>query len=415
MQFLWKYVDDLVGKGLDIPHLFQLLFYASARFVPIAIPIAMLVSSVMIFGKLGEQYELIALKSSGISIIQILKPMFIVVLLISMVSFLFSNYVMPVANLKNATMIYNIQKKKPAFNIKEGIFYQGIEGFSIKIAKKEADNKTLHDIIIYEHTQGLGPKKVILAKTGIMKLTEDEKYLELTLHNGYSYHELLDKKNKKAYRRMNFEKHLIRFNLSSFAFKKSSKDLYKGHYAMMTNKQLNEAIDSLNYKNKNKTTKIEDNVKEYYTKNQKKNLNQKLSRKIFTKRNQYQIAISQINALKSILKNHALELEFREVTLAKHKIEWHRKIVLSIACIIFFFIGAPLGSIIQKGGFGMPVIISICFFVFYHVLSIIGEKAAKELSMDVSTGMWMTNIIFLPIAIFLTYRASRDAINLSLI
>ena len=409
MQFLWKYVDDLIGKGLDIPHLLQLLFYASARFVPIAIPIAMLISSVMIFGKLGEQYELIALKSSGISIIQIFKPIFILVLSISLSSFLFSNYIMPVANLKNATMIYNIQKKKPAFNIKEGIFYQDIENFSIKVRKKESDNKTLHDIIIYEHTQGLGIQKVILAKTGIMELTKDEKQLELTLYDGHSYHELLDKKNKKKkiHRKMEFEKHLIRFNLANFAFKQSSRDLYKGHYAMMTNQQLNEAIDSLTYENINKNTKIENTIKESYL---KKESSLKKSRS-FTEEHQYKFAIRKINSLKSIVKNHALELEFRKTILAKHKIEWHRKIVLSLACLIFFFIGAPLGSIIQKGGFGIPVIISIAFFVFYHVLSMIGEKSAKELSLNVEIGMWMTNIIFLPIAIFLTYKASKDAIK----
>jgi len=187
MQFLWKYIDDLVGKGLEFTQIAELLFYASARFVPLALPIAMLLSSVMVFGKLGEQYELVALKSAGISLYRLLLPLVFLVLLFSYGSFLFSNYVMPIANLKNGSMIYDIQKKKPALNIKEGVFYKDIEGFSIKVNKKDADGITLKDILIYDHTSGDGNNKLIIAKSGKMQLTIDEKFLELILYNGHSY------------------------------------------------------------------------------------------------------------------------------------------------------------------------------------------------------------------------------------
>ena len=197
MQFLWKYIDDLVGKGLEFSQIAELLFYASARFVPAALPIAMLLSSVMTFGKLGEQYELAALKSAGISLYQVILPILIVVLILGYSSFLFSNYVMPIANLKNGSMIYDIQKKKPALNIKEGIFYKDIERFSIKVNKKDKDGMGLKDIIIYDHTSGLGNNKVLIAESGKMQLTPDEKFLEFFLYNGHSYIDIPEKKKKK--------------------------------------------------------------------------------------------------------------------------------------------------------------------------------------------------------------------------
>ena len=236
MQFLWKYVDDLVGKGLGFDQIALLLYYASARFVPIALPIAMLLASVMVFGKLGEQYELVALKSAGISLPRILLPLTIFVLMLSYGSFLFSNYLMPIANLKNGSMIYDIQKKKPALNIKEGIFYKDIEGFSMKINKKNTSNNTLKDIIIYDHTSNNGNDKVIIAESGIMQLTTDEKFLELILYNGHSYIDIPNKKSKNPYRTTHFKEDLIRFDLASFSKSTNSEKLYKGHYAMLNNK-----------------------------------------------------------------------------------------------------------------------------------------------------------------------------------
>ena len=197
MQFLWKYIDDLVGKGLDFYQISELLFYASARFVPIALPIAMLLSSVMVFGKLGEQYELVALKSAGISLYRLLIPILLFVLIISYGSFLFSNYVMPIANLKNGSMIYDIQKKKPALNIKPGIFYKEIEGFSIKINEKDPDGVTLKNILIYDHTDQNGNNKVLIAESGKMQITQDERFLELILYHGHSYIDIPEKKTEK--------------------------------------------------------------------------------------------------------------------------------------------------------------------------------------------------------------------------
>ena len=412
MQFLWKYIDDLVGKGLEFIQIAELIFYASARFVPLALPIAMLLASVMVFGKLGENYELVALKSSGISLVRILFPLTIFVIIISYCSFLFSNYVMPIANLKNGSMIYDIQKKKPALNIKEGIFYKEIEGFNIKVGEKDADGKTLNDIIIYDHTANNGNDKVVISESGIMQLTKDEKFLELILYNGHSYIDIA--KNKRnphnPYRTTHFREDLIRFDLSSFSSINNSEKLYKGHYAMLSNKQLANAIDSLNLKYKEREERNSKSIIAKYISIEEKD--RLVAFEPFTnikRKQQYDIAKNKLQTLKSLSKSNKDDLEYRKVIITKHKIEWHRKISLAVACLLLFLIGAPLGAIIRKGGFGIPVLISVFFFLLYHVLSIIGEKSAKDLSMQAYQGMWLTNIIFIPIALFLIYKAKTDS------
>jgi len=411
MQFLWKYIDDLVGKGLEINEIMTLLFYASARFVPLALPIAMLLSSLMVFGKLGENNELTALKASGISFVKLIYPLFIFALIISFSSFLFSNYLMPIANLKNGSMIYDIQKKKPALNIKEGIFYKDIEGYTIKIGKKKSDGKELEDIIIYNHSNKNGNTSVITAEKGKMEITKNEKYLELTLNNGFSYNEIINSKTKiETHRKTKFKENLIRFDLSTFNKRQNSEHLYKGHYAMLNNKQLTLAIDSLNQKLIEKKNEFHSNIKDkyqFFDENQHQNLKTKATK--INKNKQFDIALNSIKTLKSIVKSNRNEIEYKKIILTKHKIEWHRKISLAVACMILFFIGASLGSIVSKGGFGFPALISICFFLSYHVLSIIGEKSAKDLTLEPLEGMWLANITFFPISIFLMYKAKNDA------
>ena len=410
MQFLWKYIDDLVGKGLDFNQIALLLFYASARFVPIALPIAMLLSSVMVFGKLGEQYELVALKSAGIPLQKILFPITLFVIMLSYGSFLFSNYVMPIANLKNGSMIYDIQKKKPALNIKEGIFYKDIEGFSMKINKKNNSKNALNDIIIYDHTSKSGNDKVIIAESGIMKLTPDEKFLELTLYNGHSYIDLPNKRKRNPYRTTHFKKDLIRFDLASFNISTNSEKLYKGHYAMLNNKQLDFAIDSLEITYLDKEKHFSRNIRNKYNASVEIDSVINLSTLTNTKKmHQYDIAINNITALNSVAKSNKDDLEYRKIIITKHKIEWHRKLSLSVACLVLFLIGAPLGSIIRKGGFGIPVLVSVFLFILFHVLNMVGEKSAKDLSIEAFEGMWLANLVFLPLAIFLIYKAKNDA------
>ena len=408
MQFLWKYIDDLIGKGLDVLQVSELMIYSIARFVPLALPIAVLISSVMVLGKLGENYELAALQSSGISLISIMKPIFVLIVLISISSFLFSNYVMPIANFKGGSLLYDIKKKKPAINIKEGIFYNDIDGFSIKIGSKDDD--VLNDILIYDHKENLGNKKVISAKSGKMNITDDEKYMELYLFDGNSYIEIENnnKKKKSINRKISFQKDLIRFDLSSFNMK-NSEMLYKGHYAMLNNKQLSYSIDSLNNKLINKQNLIKVRVSENYKYDASSKSDSVISLNNLNNKRIHETAINKLRILKSVSKSNADDLNYKKTIIAKHKIEWHRKISLAFACIIMFLIGAPLGSIIRKGGFSVPLLVSILLFVVYYVISITGEKTAKDLSTSPFEGMWISNFIFIPISMILITLALRNS------
>lgn len=408
MQFLWKYIDDLIGKGLDVSQVSELMIYSIARFVPLALPIAVLISSVMVLGKLGENYELAALQSSGISLISIMKPIFVLIVLISISSFLFSNYVMPIANFKGGSLLYDIKKKKPAINIKEGIFYNDIDGFSIKIGSKDDD--VLNDILIYDHKENLGNKKVISAKSGKMKITDDEKYMELYLFDGNSYIEIENnnKKKKSINRKISFQKDLIRFDLSSFNMK-NSEMLYKGHYAMLNNKQLSYSIDSLNNKLIDKQNLIKVRVSENYKYDASSKSDSVISLNNLNNKKIHETAINKLRILKSVSKSNADDLNYKKTIIAKHKIEWHRKISLAFACIIMFLIGAPLGSIIRKGGFSVPLLVSILLFVVYYVISITGEKTAKDLSASPLEGMWISNFIFIPISMILITLALRNS------
>tara|TARA_Y100000746_G_scaffold183934_1_gene162273 strand:+ start:309 stop:1577 length:1269 start_codon:yes stop_codon:yes gene_type:complete len=409
MQFLWKYIDDLIGKGLSVVQVSELMLYSIARFVPLALPIAVLISSVMVIGKLGEDYELAALQSSGISLIKVLKPIFLIIILIGFSSYLFSNYVMPIANYKGGSLLYDIKKKKPSVNIKEGIFYNDIDGYSIKIENKSNSENLLNNILIYDHTDNTGNKKVISAKSGKMVISDDEKYMELTLYNGNSYIELIDNKNKKSnHRKITFEEDLIRFDLSSFDLK-NSELLYKGHYAMLNNSQLEKSIDSLNKRVFEKKLLIQNRLLENYKYKENNKSDSTISINYLNQKKIHETAINKLRILKSVSNSNSNDLRYKQAIISKHKIEWHRKISLAFACLIMFLIGAPLGSIIRKGGFSIPLLVSIVLFVLYYVISITGEKTAKDLSISPFEGMWIANIIFIPISLILIALALKNS------
>ena len=409
MQFLWKYIDDLIGKGLSVFQVSELMLYSIARFVPLALPIAVLISSVMVIGKMGEDYELAALQSSGISLIKVFQPIFLIIVLIGFSSYLFSNYVMPIANYKGGSLLYDIKKKKPSVNIKEGVFYNDIDGYSIKIENKSNSENLLNNILIYDHTDNTGNKKVISAKSGKMIISDNEKYMELTLYNGNSYIELTDNKNKKSnHRKITFEEDLIRFDLSSFDLK-NSEILYKGHYAMLNNSQLENSIDSLNKRVYEKELLIQNRLLENYKYKENNKSDSTININYLNQKKIHQTAINKLRILKSVSNSNSNDLRYKRAIISKHKIEWHRKISLAFACLIMFLIGAPLGSIIRKGGFSIPLLISIVLFVLYYVISITGEKTAKDLSISPFEGMWIANIIFIPISLILIVLSLKNS------
>lgn len=419
MQFLWKYIDDLVGKGLDFVTISKLLFYAAARFVPMALPISILLSSIMTFGNISEKNELMAIKSAGISLKKCMLPLLVLIIIITSFSFLFSNYFMPYANLKAGSLLYDIRKQKPALNIKEGMFYNELSGYSIKIDKKLENGVDLEGVMIYDHTSKEGNDKVIVANRGKMYLSENENYFIISLEDGYSYYEMniSNKNQSRPLQRCKFKKDILRFDMSDFGMKRTSEELYRNHYAMMNNAQLEKAIDSIYSKKNMKINLFKTNISEkIFVDFDKMNTIIKNTNKNMTyyESKVYNDAISSVKYLKSILKNSISNQIYSDKIAIKHKVEWHRKWSLATACLIFFLIGAPLGAIIRKGGFGMPVIVSVGFFITYHIISVTAEKMVKESEMSVLEGMWISNLILLPVGLFLSYKANTDSQLISL-
>ncbi|MCF8217444.1 MAG: LptF/LptG family permease [Bacteroidales bacterium] len=527
MQFLWKYIDDLVGKGFEWHIIARLLFYASSTFVPLALPLAVLLSSLMAFGNLGERYELVAMKSAGISIKSAIKPMVVFITFLSIIAFVFSNNIMPVANLKMRLLLHDVRKQKPAVSIQPGIFYDEIENYTIKINEKGDDGKTIEDIVIYDHSKKQGNVSVTKADSGTMQVTKDKRFLIFRLFNGKNYLERIRNREDKFSRPLQiteFSEEIRRIDLSSFSFEQTNEQFYKNHYEMMNINQLDKSRDSIKEKIYERKQKFKDSYKDKFTNYQiasrqpqsnsdssdisysqlstifssaissSKNKPSKVSLRnredvFIQKRSQTQrqektkkdtsenkklnpvsragVHGYTVNELKNIAQENELNmdslmendpnfptlisnetnlnpnllvnfknkeqkiiirnavnnvrniinnidytdnvLDKKAELLRRHDIEWHRKFTLPFACIVLFFIGAPLGAIIRKGGFGFPVVVSVLLFVVYHVVSITGEKFIREGVIEPFWGMWMSAIALLPLGIFLTLKATTDA------
>ena len=432
MQFLWTYLDDLVGKGLGFDVLGKLMFYTATTFVPMAMPLAILLSSLMCFGNLGEYYELVAMKASGISVWKIMRPLLVFSILMSITAFIFSNNVLPVATLKSKTLLRDVRKQKMSFDIPEGMFYKGVDGYSIRAGKKGKDGSTLYEVLIYDHTEYKGNVKVSSADSATIALAPSQKEIVFTLYSGYNYNEVIDDKEYKTRRpfeKMKFEKQYISFDISDFDLTESDGSSLKGHQSMLNLNQLIVAIDSLE-------SNVEERIFSY--KNSFKNRLQHLSSKDlvnkssnlrkmemdtisvfkwplldnFSKNEQNSIINMAISATKNQIDNIDLNIrdfERQEANIRKHQQVLHEKFSLSIACILFFFIGAPLGAIIRKGGLGFPIVISVVFFVIYYIITITSQRIAVAGDIPVFLGVWLSSIIILPIGVFLTIKATTDS------
>lgn len=441
MQFLWKYIDDLVGKGLDWKIVSELLLYASFGLVPLAFPLAMLLASIMTFGNMGENYELVAMKASGISLFRIMRPLFVVAFLLTMTAFYFSNNILPKTNLKFYSLLYSVKKQKPEMIIKEGVFSNDIDNYSIKVERKARNSNMMYNLMIYDHSKNAGNANVTLADSGKMEITEDKLFMSVTLFNGHSYTE--EKENNSGsmrrfpFRSESFKKEIINISMTGFDFKRSDDKLYAGASKMLNTKQLKSVgdsafreyklrlwrfvtslsyqsdiskqivwlsmpIDSLRKNPKIKPDTIVDIDKTF----------QSLS--TFEKEELYQKAIGSARSNSQQITLQMEEMYNRKKYVNNFAMEWHRKFTLSVACLIFFFIGAPLGAIIRKGGLGMPVVVSILMFIAYYILMITGEKFAREDAWSMTSGMWFSSLVFLPLGIWLTYKAATDSGIMSL-
>ena len=426
MQILWKYIDDLVGKGLDFVTLIEFLVYASATLVTLAMPISILLSSIMTFGKLGENFELVAIKSSGISLLRFMRPLFFVSLLFSGVAFLFANYIAPVANLKFAVIYHDIYEKSPAFDLKDGVFYNGFRGFSIKVGKKEKDKSTLKDVLIYEQNYGIQDNTIISEK-GKMTVSNDKKFLEFLLQNGNRYEEKVANSNKTEFINLGFKEYNKLFDLSQLNLQKTSDSLFMNNIRMKTMRQLNEDLDSLKKVPDSafKQTKFQlasyidyEKVKEKKQADTSKKILSIAETKVISFNDLipdsirdvvYEQALNNVNNTKNIVDVAASDAKSRNSEIIQHEIEWHKKLSLSVACLILFFIGAPIGSIIRKGGLGLPLVTALIFFMIFYLLNIFGEKFTKDSVLPPIIGMWLPVIILAPVGFFLTYKAMHDS------
>jgi lipopolysaccharide export system permease protein len=426
MQFLWKYIDDMVGKGLEWIILAKLIFYTSITLVPLALPLAILVSSIMTYGNLAEHLELTAAKASGVSLTKMFRPLLLMAVLISVVAFLFSNYVLPVANLKSGVLLYDVRQQKPALDIREGVFYSGIDGYSIRIGKKDKDSGQLYNIMIYDHTQGLGNNKVMLADHGEMKLTDDKQFMLLTLFDGKSYEEgikFVNGVNTRPFTQASFKEQQIRFDLSIFNLKRTPEDWYRDSWQMLNFKQLTKAIDSLQRNFNKRAEELTASSVTYlnFMSDSARMLQAAVQEPVPAtnpesllagrdKNRIYENALSLARNSKIFVNNNRDEMEARMRTITRYNIEWHRKFTLSIACIILFLIGAPFGAIVKKGGLGLPLVVSVLFFLLFHIISITGEKFAKENVIDPAAGMWIAPLVLLPVGLLLMYKATHDSV-----
>ncbi len=425
MLFIFTYIDDFIGKGLGAGVLSKLFFYYSLTTVPMALPLAILLSSLMTFGNLGEHFELTAMKSAGLSLQRIMLPLFAFTVILSVMAFYFSNNILPYTNLKAGSLLYDVRESKPALLFKDGVFNNSIEGFSIRVGKVDKDGKTLHEILIYDHRAMQGNNIVMRSEKGFMEQTPDKLYLILTLTNGVSYKEMIDNPsdvNTHPLVRDKFEQRTIRFDLSGFKMNRTDEELFKSNAQMMNLSQLNQAVDSLLIKDEIRKTTFEKNLKQsYYSKTGEmfskieKSKSDSIATDFFAslpkhqKVNVIETALNIARSAKAYCESVASDMSYDSFNKSKLNVEWHRKLTLSVACIVLFFIGAPLGAIIRKGGLGMPMVVSILFFLLFHILSITGEKLAKEEEIPAYQGMWLATMVLLPMGIYLTYKATSDS------
>lgn len=421
IQFFWLYIDDFVGKGIDTLTLIQFIGYVSTTLVPLALPLGILLSSIMTFGNLGESFELVAIKSAGIPLIRFMRPVLVVSVILGLVAFAFANYVIPVAELKMRTLLYDIRVAKPAFDIKEGVFYKKLDGYTIKIGRKENDS-IIHNVVIYEHNYTL-QDNIILADKGTMTISPDQRFLSFNLQNGWRYQEKGSPGTVETeYYRLGFKEYKKVFDLSSFKLNKTADSTFKTYYKMLSLQQLNTVVDSLNgvvKKLREKSRRelrpsmpmqsVPDSLwkKHKAVASKAKNIDQLIPDSL--KRNVYANAVTKISGVKSVAEFLAYDYQEQQKQLRLHKLERHRKFTLSFACVVLFLIGAPLGSIIRKGGLGLPLVISVFFFIVFHIMNTTGEKLVKEDAMQPLAGMWMSTAILIPIGLFLTWKAMKDS------
>lgn len=435
MQFVWMHVNDLVGKGVEIKVLAEFFIYAVTSVVPLALPLAILLASLMTFGNLGEKFELTAMKAAGVSLFRIMRPLAIAIAFICVGAFLFSNYVLPVSQVKLWALIFSLKQKSPELEIPPSEFYDGIDGYNVYVREKNPKTGMLYDMMIYDYSNGFRNATVMVADSGQIYFSADKKYLLLVLHSGESF-ENLDRKQQKAtaseknipYRRESFARKqlLIDFDMD---FNRYNENALSDQHVSKNVGKLLQSIDSVqemaHQRSGEQSVQLTNNhylgrermegrdvdmwggEKEHF---QQYDIDSLYAN--FTDDERYRAidhALSEAKEKKDKIDYNSLMLNDYQRYIRKHEIELYRKFTLAFACLIFFFIGAPLGAITRKGGLGAPVVISVVMFIIYYIIDNTGYKMAREALWPCWAGMWLSSMVLLPIGIFLTYKAATDS------
>ncbi len=430
MNIVWRYIDELVGKGLSAGIIIELMTYFMANMIPLGLPLSMLLAAIMTMGNLGENYELLAMKSAGMSLLRITQPLIVVVGIVAVGSFFIGNDLVPYANKKVFSILYDIKQQKQTLEFQDGLFFNGIDDMSIRVGKQEPSTNLLRDVLIYDNRAANGNMNTIVADSGYIRLSDDKRYLLVTLFHGETYEQTRNSQwyTQSALRHHKFDLQDQVIPMEGFAMGRTDANQFSNSQTKDIG-ELQQDIDSLELSVNNATTRsYEPLLKEQIFVRDNSVLPQPDSLRIDKSAYGELLATDSIatlplrskeriwNNARSLAKNSRNMFSFDESTakealnqLYRSKVEWHKKISLPVSIIIFFLIGAPLGAIIRRGGLGLPVVVSIIFFVIYYIISLTGEKLAKEGNWDAVYGMWLSTFILTPVAAYLTYKATNDS------
>ncbi|MDE7379089.1 MAG: LptF/LptG family permease [Paraprevotella sp.] len=432
LQFMWRYLEDLIGKGLTIDVLLQFFYYACLMLIPMSLPLAILLASLITFGNFGERFELLSMKAAGIPLVRILRPIFLFTILLAGWSFYFQNVNSPQATRDLYTLIYSMRQKSPEVEIPEGIFYNELPGYNLFVERKDKETGMLYGTMFYTNSNGYEDAEIVLADSARLQSTADKRHLRLTLYSGERFRNMetqggVMQRTNVPYMRETFieEVDLIPFDNN---FNMMDASLFAGNAATKDIRAIERGLDSLLSRSDSLGHAVYRMTDRTLT-NRGLGNGRKDSATIVAKVATaapfdtlflQQSTQMQQRAMRSALNKSQTaisEYEFREMVtndlnraIRLHRLEWHKKFTLSLACIIFFFIGAPLGAIIRKGGLGVPVVVSVSIFIFYYIVNVSGEKMAKTGEWPIWFGVWLSSFVLAPIGIFLTYKANRDSV-----
>ena len=440
LQFLSKYIEDIVGKDIGSDVLGQVFLYASMTLVTLSLPLAVLLSSLLTMGNLGERYELAAMRSSGIGLFRIIRPLLMATLVVTGLSLYFSFYLTPIANLKLYTLLFDLSHVKPTFAVKEDHFYSGIDGLVIHVDEVDREKDLLFGIKVYDHAQSVGNTAVTIAEKGIMKPTPDKASLQITLFKGVM-HQAGQKQpgvvQKEPYQRFYFDTLQYEVPLSGFKMEESNENVLNNHHFMLDIQELFQTVDSMSGRKEKFAGEMNDYIRKYVHADtlpsssgrpepsaspspiSKSAIQVTMKLKAEKSAAEWFPGVQPTELLDKAIQNTTAARNYTRIVRGrvesetekqrKYEIEIHVRFMLPVSCIVFLFLGAPLGAIIRKGGIGMPVLISILFFILFYILMIQGRKLARDNHIEVWLGVWMPVLVMFPFALLFSYQSQTDS------